>query len=517
MGKRVFSFDDYVINRSTTNESKFGDFLSKAGGWIARIAKGVKDGIIKMIPSGPKKGTPSVTYFDPANGDIVSQIDDLYKGTEFAKMNPIKESLIVDIDEAQVPLEYTGEDQTVRNVDATELKSMLGKLYRSKQRGGRAKPIFIYGAPGIGKTQIVGQAAQAAGVPMLNLDLQFMSPEDFLGIPKVIDIEDPKYGEEGRLISAGKGITRSNPPIVLPTDNGPDGKGGFIFMDEMNRANKYILNAIMQFVQMGRVGTYQLPDKWVIVAAGNRPEDVSGSGEVAEFDFAMADRFNIVNFVPDVESWSKWAKSKPGDFEPEIVGFVERNPELFHYLDTEKATLKFPTPRSWTDAAAALKDEMEDEGAKDWRDLPTDTIFNIYSDAIGPAAAGKLKAYLDVIKRISDRDLEDIVKNPEKAKPLAKGGDFSSVAYGVFEMALRKAEEMSGGKATDQDLFNIMKYYQGLSNLEILSWVYARIKEKYPEFGVNEETLKIKDTPEGKLRIEAAMMVKGGMKDKGLV
>jgi hypothetical protein len=268
---------------------------------------------------------------------------------------------------------------------------------------------------------------------------------------------------------------------------------------------------------MGRVGTYQLPDKWVIVAAGNRPEDVSGSGEVAEFDFAMADRFNIVNFVPDVESWSKWAKSKPGDFEPEIVGFVERNPELFHYLDTEKATLKFPTPRSWTDAAASLKDEMEDEGATNWRDLPTDTIYNIYSDAIGPSAAGKLKAYLDVIRRISDRDLEDIVKNPEKAKPLSKGADFSSVAYGVFEMALRKAEEMSGGKATDQDLFNIMKYYQGLSNLEILSWVYARIKEKYPEFGVNEETLKIKDTPEGKLRIEAAMMVKGGMKDKGLV
>jgi MoxR-like ATPase len=516
MGKRVFSFDDYVNNRSTTNESKFGDFVSKAGGWIARMAKAIKDGIIKMIPSGPKKGTPVATYLSQENGSILSQVNNLYRGTEFAKMNPINESSIASIDEAQVPLEYTGADQTVRNVDATELKSLLEKLYRSKVRGGRAKPIFIYGAPGIGKTQIAGKAADDLGVDLIPLDLQFMSPEDFLGIPKVIDIQDPEFGEDGKLISSGKGVTRSNPPVVLPTDNGPEGKGGFIFMDEMNRANKYILNAIMQFVQMGRVGTYKLPDKWVIVAAGNRPEDVSGSGEVAEFDFAMADRFNIVNFVPDVESWTKWAKSTD-QFEPEIVNFVERNPELFHYLDTEKATLKFPTPRSWTDAAMALKDEMADEGIDNWRDLPTDTIFNIYSDAIGPSAAGKLKAYLDVIRRISDRDLEDIIKNPEKAKPLAKGGDFSSVAYGVFEMALRKAEEMSGGKATDQDLFNIMKYYQGLNNLEILSWVYARIKEKYPEFGVNEETLKIKETPEGKLRIEAAMMVKGGMKDKGLV
>jgi MoxR-like ATPase len=516
MGKRVFSFDDYVNNRSTTNESRFGDFLSKAGGWITRMANAIKDGIIKMIPSGPKKGTPVAAYLSQENGSILSQVNDLYRGTEFAKMNPVNESSIVDIDEAQVPLEYTGADQTVRNVDADELKSLLEKLYRSKVRGGRAKPIFVYGGPGIGKTQIAAQAADKLGVDLIPLDLQFMAPEDFLGIPKVIDIEEPKYGEGGNLISPGKGVTRSNPPIVLPTDNGPEGKGGFIFMDEMNRANRSILNAIMQFVQEGRVGTYKLPDKWVIVAAGNRPEDVSGAGEVAEFDFAMADRFHIVNFVADPKRWSGWARSS-GKFVPEIVDFVENNPELFHYLDTEKATLKFPTPRSWTDAAMALKDEMEDEGAESWRDLPTDTIFNIYTDSIGPMAAGKLKAYLDVIRRISPKDLEDIVKNPENAKPIPKGGDFSSVAYGVFEMALKKAEELSGGKATIQDLFNIMKYYQGLNNLEILSWIYARIREKYPEFGVNNDTLADRLSPESQLKIEAAMMVKGGMKDKGLL
>jgi hypothetical protein len=252
MGKRVFSFDDYVNNRSTTNESRFGDFLSKAGGWITRMANAIKDGIIKMVPSGPKKGTPVATYLSQENGSILSQVNDLYRGTEFAKMNPVNESSIVDIDEAQVPLEYTGADQTVRNVDADELKSLLEKLYRSKVRGGRAKPIFVYGGPGIGKTQIAAQAADKLGVDLIPLDLQFMAPEDFLGIPKVIDIEEPKYGEGGNLISPGKGVTRSNPPIVLPTDNGPEGKGGFIFMDEMNRANRSsILNAIMQFVQDG--------------------------------------------------------------------------------------------------------------------------------------------------------------------------------------------------------------------------------------------------------------------------
>ena len=526
MGKRVLDFDGYVQNHTNTNESKFGDFLSKAGSAIssgvARFAKFIKDGIIKMIPMGPKKGTPAANYFSGKNGSILDQVNALYAGTEFAKMNPVgvnESESYYDMDEARVPLEYTGEDQTVRNVGPDELLEMLGKLYRSKQRGGRAKPIFIYGAPGIGKTQIVAQAAEAAGLDIptdfINLDLQFMAPEDFMGIPKVVDIEEPEY-EEGRLKSVGKGVTRSNPPAVLPVDNGPDGKGGFIFMDEMNRANRRVLNSIMQFVQMGRIGQYQLPDKWVLVAAGNRPEDVSGAGEVAEFDFAMADRFNIINFVPDPKKWAEWAKSK-NSFEPEIVGFVERNPELFHYLDNEKNALKFPTPRSWTDAAMALKDEMIDTGAKDWRELSTDRIFDVYSDAIGPSAAGKLKAYLDIIKRIPERDLEMIITNPEKATLIAKGPEFSSVAYGLYEMALRKAEEMNNGKATTENLYNIMKYYQMLNNLEILSWIYARIKEKYPEFALTEDTLKDKDTPEGNMKIEAAMMVKKGMEGKGLV
>jgi MoxR-like ATPase len=525
MGKRVLDFDGYVkrIDEGIepTNEGGFSNFLSKLGksvsSGVSRFVKFIKEGIIKMIPSGPKKGTPAANYFSEENGSILDQVNALYAGTEFAKMNPVgvNESVSYDdVDEARVPLEYTGEDQTVRDVGPDELKEMLGKLYRSKSRGGRAKPIFIYGAPGIGKTQIVAQAADEAGVDMINLDLQFMAPEDFMGIPKVIDIEEPEY-EEGRLKSVGKGVTRSNPPAVLPVDNGPDGKGGFIFMDEMNRANRRVLNSMMQFVQMGRIGQYQLPDKWVIVAAGNRPEDVSGAGEVAEFDFAMADRFNIINFVPDPKKWSEWARGK--GFENEIVTFVERNPELFHYLDNEKNSLKFPTPRSWSDAALALKDEMADEGTDSWKELSTQKIRDIYADAIGPAAADKLKAYLDVIKRIPESELELIVTDPEKAKLIPKGAEISSVAYGLYEMALRKAEEMHDGKATTENLYNIMVYFERLQEMEILAWIYARLKEAYPGFALTEDVLKIKDTPEGKMIISAASMFNKKMMDKGVL
>lgn len=520
--KRVVNFDTFLLNEGLkVNEGFISNVktkLSKLTGWAKNLYQTIADGIIKLIPSGPKKGVPMIGYFDPKNGNIEDQISKFYSGTEFSKLNPKAMLESENLDEDRIPLEYTGEDQTVRDVDTIELKRMIEKLYRSKIRGGRAKSIFIYGAPGIGKTQIVGAAAQTLGVPMLNLDLQFMAPEDFLGIPVTVEIEKPEI-KDGKVISPGRGVTRSNPPTTLPTDNGPDDKGGIMFLDEMNRSNKMVLDSTMQFVQMGRIGEYNLPDKWVIVAAGNRPEEAT----VADFDFALADRFTIVNLVPKVKDWAKWARDNdkvPG----EVINFVERNQDLFHYLDPEKGTLKFPTPRSWVDAAAMLKDEIEDEGVKNWKDLPMNTIYNIFADQIGPGAAANLKAYLEVITKISESDLEAIVKDPLKAPMLPKTSNFASVIYGVSEMALQKAKEIAGNDdPSAEDLLNIMEYFNryetsdGKKNVEQLSWIHKRITEVYPTFAITQDVIDNRETPENKAKIKAGLMIQAGAKGKGLL
>ena len=157
MGKKVLDFKNFVLNEYNTSEGYLSDKFGKLADWAKDLVQGIKDGLVKMIPSGSKKGIPVATYFDPSAGSIVAQINNLYSNTPFAKENPVEiyESSISesDIEEARVPLSYTGEDQTVRNVDSRELKEMIEKLYRSKSRGGRAKPIFIFGAPGIGKTK----------------------------------------------------------------------------------------------------------------------------------------------------------------------------------------------------------------------------------------------------------------------------------------------------------------------------------------------------------------------------
>jgi MoxR-like ATPase len=492
MKKRILDFNSFVNESYQVNEGiidKITSFFKKATGWVASIYQAIKDGNVPKITSGPDTGKPAVMIFDPENGSIVDQMKDFYISASSTEVN-----------EAKIPLEYTGEDQSVRNISAEDLKNDVVKLYRSKSRGGRAKPIFIYGAPGIGKTEIVGQAGDELGVKVIKLDLQFMNPEDFLGIPSRHDVR-PVEIEAGKLIDPGYGFTRSNPPRLLPPDNGKEGKGGIIFMDEMNRANKITLNSIMQFVQQGRIGEYELPDKWVIVAAGNRPEEAEG---VADFDFALADRFTIKNYVPTVERWVSWAE-KNEKILPELVTFLTFNKDLFHHLDTEKKVLNYPTPRSWTDAALILSDEITDTGAKSWRDLPIKDIENIFYDQVGPEASKRFVDYLDVLKKISDSEIDQILNDPDNARIIEEGLKQKSILYGLMEMVLKRVDTYS-----TQKLYNVMTYFNRYNQLDPLSWLYKTTLIRYPEFKFGGSG------PEENLKVDAAKLVTKQAKDRGL-
>jgi len=62
-----------------------------------------------------------------------------------------------------------------------------------------------------------------------------------------------------------------------------------------------------------------------------------------------------------------------------------------------------------------------------------------------------------------------------------------------------------------------MEYFNRYENLEILSWIYKRITDEYPEFALTEEVIKTKEDPDSKLKIMAAQMVQKGAKDKSLI
>jgi hypothetical protein len=510
MGK-IVNFNQFLNQKNSSNESlssafsKVKDFvksgIEKASDWMSSFRKAVKDNdenLPKITDTkSPAYGLPAVMLFRAKDGDLYEQIKAYdKKGILPPYMQGGK------VDEGVVGLEWTGEGGDVRNIHADKLKNDIMKLYRSKGREGRAKPIFIYGAPGIGKTQIVSQACKELGIDIMKLDLQFMSPEDFLGIPSKIDYEEPTI-KGGKLIKGGEGATRMNPPVWLPRTNGEEDKGGLIFMDEMNRASKPVLNAIMQFVQEGRImNFYNLPSKWVIVAAGNRPEEAEG---VQDLDFALADRFTVKNYVPTVEKWAEWAETNKRIL-PELVTFLMHNKDLFHRLDTDVKSINFPTPRSWSDGALILHDEIEDQGVESWRDIDLGEIEDIFFDQVGPMAAGKFVSYLKILKSVTDKDIQDILNDPERAKTFKIP---ASVLYGLAEMVLGYAD-----KDSIEQLYNIVAYFARYNELEFLSWVYKTILENNPDFRFIPGK---SSTPEDELKKKAAGITAGKIKGAGLV
>lgn len=484
--KRLLKFEQFEKGKTVNEEvmpqifSKLKNWvMGKIGalkGWAKTFYQGLADGTIRV----GKNGKPVVMLYDPVNGSVLSQL----RQTNTA----LTEGIVVE--EARVPLTYAGDDGSVRDVPSEELIELIEDLYYEKTHSGPAKPLFIFGAPGIGKTEIVAQAADVLGISLLNLDAQNMAMEDFMGVPKVIDIEDPEFeeDEEGkRMVSVGKGRTRFNPPSSLPTDNGSNGKGGILFLDELNKADDYLLRKLNQFVQKGRLNDYVLPSNWIIVAAGNRPQD---RVDIAAMDTSFVQRFRIVNYVPEVGvdpkgnivgGWAKYAE-KTGKVFPELIYYLAADDEQFHYLDTEREIGIYPTPRSWTDGALSLFSEMEKKGYKTWREVPSRKIQTIFHDAVGTAAAAKFAQYLDILRELTDQDMQVVLTDSDKAKIVTKFEKNKRYIYAIAHNLLKKVESSTDIEDRDEKVYNIINYVARYEQFEILTWLISMIRSKFPEW-----------------------------------
>lgn len=512
MGKRIYNFESYVNESYGIYEagffSKVKSFVEKwvtkpLRGWAESFYAALVSNKIRTIENGPYKGYPVAMLFLSENGPIDQQVKDFYGDP---KNKVTSESIDQDdnfaknseLDEAKVPLEWTGEAGEVLDVFADEIREEVIFLKKTKESGGRGKPIFIFGAPGVGKSEIIEQVASELNCALLRLPVSMMLPEDFMGIPSKIDIEEPEI-QNGVVVNPGRGYTRSNPPRVLPTDDCPNGNGGIIFMDELNRADPYLLPKLNVFIQTGEIGDYKIPsNKWVFVAAGNRPSD----GDVAEPDASFFDRFSVVNYVPTVQRWSEWATKK--GLMSELIQWMSYSETHgdFHNLDSEKKVLNFPTPRAWTDAALILRDWMKYNDIEDWRDMPIEKINRIFYKEVGPSAASKFTEYLALLKDMTDADMDKCLLDPESV-PLVKTAGNVSVLYALGSILIGRAGEY--GEDCARKLLNILKYIKRYDKSEVLAFVYNKIRNTYKDFG--NALSGDEDSELRKIKVEAAELV----------
>lgn len=428
MGKKVMNFQSFVcnieINEGILSKTKgiISSFSKKIGRWIFNFKKALSAGKIPLVPSGANKGIPMIVCISAEEGNMVQQFRNYYPNKTF-ESHLFNETLSPLNIGDPIPLEYAEEEEEpeggygVRNLKGAQALIKEIKMNRRKfENSVKHTPIFIFGAPGVGKTEIVIQACEEMGLDFAFIDLQFMQPTDFTGIPTSIEIEkpDPKKG------NLGKGITRFDLPSLLPTEESTGGRPGILFLDEFNRAPGRTVQSLMQFIQEGRINEYYLPDNWYIIAAGNR----SIEAQVTVNDSALSQRFIMLNFVPTVEDYDKFRQTGTFKFKKSrkkessetyeeipfskiiptaLISFFKNYSDglskggWFHRQRYGIPEKSFPSPRNWTKAFIDLYQEAKIEGLKGWEDLDKERIRDVFEQYVGTQAAEAWSIFLETI------------------------------------------------------------------------------------------------------------------------
>jgi MoxR-like ATPase len=273
-------------------------------------------------------------------------------------------------------------------------------------------PVMVWGAMGIGKSHTIFRIGDDRNWPVRDVRLSQIDPVDLRGVPSV----------ENRR-------TLWNIPNFLPDpDKEPE---GIMFLDEINLAPPSVAAAAYQLVLDRKVGDYELPEGWRIIAAGNRAED---RAQVSKMPAPLCNRFTHIDFEPFLPDWVDWA-NKQG-LRTEIISFLRFRPELLFDFEGQKNVRAFPTPRTWSYASRILDV------------APQHLEHEMLMSAVGEEAAGEFMAYIRIYRDLPS--IEEIEARPE-ATPVP------TEPASLYATAGMLSEHM-----TEKNLPNVNKYLKRL-------------------------------------------------------
>lgn len=233
----------------------------------------------------------------------------------------------------------------------------------------RRRPLFIWGSPGVGKSDIIAQIGIELNRPVIDIRLLLQEPTDIRGIP-YLDPTDNKM--------------KWSDPADLPTDKFSN---AIVFFDEMNAAPQSVQAASYQIILNRRIGQYRLPDNCVMVAAGNKDTDKAVTNRMPS---ALANRFVHVTLEVDFDDWQEWALTNR--VHKDVVGYLTFQKQDLHSFDPQNASRAFPTPRSWYFTSELLSDSAPDGSLVD-TNLPEDILADLVVGCVGEGPGAKFMTY----------------------------------------------------------------------------------------------------------------------------
>lgn len=219
------------------------------------------------------------------------------------------------------------------------------------------RPVFIWGAPGIGKSALVEKFADEVGLPCVSLLGSQLAPEDIIGIPQIV-------GDTSAFIPP-RMIARKEPYVF--------------FLDELNACTQEVQKAFYSLILDHRVGEYHMPEGSVIIGAGNRAQD---GAIVKTMSSALINRMFHVELRPDTNQWLTWGYEN--GLHSWALDYITQRPDHL-FSEPPKTEEPYSTSRSW---------HMLSDGLKAWGDeITTEEVRMLAYGCISASHAGMFVAY----------------------------------------------------------------------------------------------------------------------------
>jgi len=257
------------------------------------------------------------------------------------------------------------ENIATRTIGPNDAKKSILRAFKKK------RPLFIWGPPGIGKSDIVSQITDSfENSKLIDIRLSLWDPTDIKGMP---------------YYAANDNTMKWAPPMELPdAAMAKKYKTIVLFLDEMNSAAPAVQAAAYQLILNRKVGTYVLPDNVLIVAAGNRDAD---KGVTYRMPAPLANRFVHLELKVDFDDWFQWATENK--IHTDVVGYLTFSKKDLYDFDPKSPSRSFATPRSWSFVSELLEDD-DDEN----------TTTDLVSGSVGEGLAVKFMAHRKMASKL---------------------------------------------------------------------------------------------------------------------
>lgn len=206
----------------------------------------------------------------------------------------------------------------------TDIRASVKSLFAATNK----TPIYLEGAPGLGKTSIAFDVATDLGIPAEAVFIfrpSLHDPVDLMGVPHVEDK-----------------VTHWASPSFLMNVNAAAEKFGkaLLVWDEMPQSVVMMQNAIAGLLLDREVGEFKLHPGVFQMATGNRTKDKAGANRVVS---QLANRVMRLEMEPHLDDWCEWALDNGRDIT--LISFMRFRPGLL--CDFNPDNFSNPTPRAW--------------------------------------------------------------------------------------------------------------------------------------------------------------------------